>query len=128
MVDDMVMRSVYLRPDEDAGLRDLAHDLEVTKSDLIRSAISLKLAEWLASNDRQRLLDEVAFGRRDEEAIRSGPRRRRRSADTDRRLAARLARKVRTASDTRTRSMVPGSPDPSPMRKHSRVKELDPVS
>jgi hypothetical protein len=74
MAEDMVMRSVYLRPSEDAELRQLAHDLEVTKSDLIRSAISLKLQEWLKSNDRERILKEVEHGRRDEAAIRSGRR------------------------------------------------------
>ena len=77
MIDDMVMRSVYLRPAEDAQLRDLAHKLSVTKSDLIRSAISVKLVEWLQSNDADRILEEIAHGRRDEAAIRSGRRGRR---------------------------------------------------
>ncbi len=79
MVDDMVMRSVYLRPAEDAQLRQLAHELNVTKSDLIRSAISVKLLEWLRSNDRTEILKDVEHGRRDEAAIRSGRRGRRRA-------------------------------------------------
>ncbi len=51
MVDDMVMRSVYLWPKQDSQLRQLAHELNVSKSDLIRSAISIKLRDWLESND-----------------------------------------------------------------------------
>jgi hypothetical protein len=74
MVEDMVMRSVYLRPAQDAELRDLAHRLNVTKSDLIRSAISVKLFEWLQTNDCDSILAEVELGRRDEAAIRSGRR------------------------------------------------------
>jgi len=77
MVDDMVMRSVYFRPAEDAQLRQLAHDLNVTKSDLIRAAASLKLEEWLESDDRERILEDVERGRRDEDAVRSGRRGRR---------------------------------------------------
>ncbi|HEV7290465.1 hypothetical protein [Sphingomonas sp.] len=74
------MRSVYLRPAEDAQLRQLAHELNVTKSDLIRSAISVKLLQWLRSNDRNEILKDVEHGRRDEAAIRSGRRSRRRGA------------------------------------------------
>src|SRR3546814_16767638 len=60
MAEDMVMRSVYVRPGEDADLRQLAHDFNVTKRDLIRSAIRLKLKEWLADNSGQKLLaDEI---------------------------------------------------------------------
>jgi hypothetical protein len=77
MIDDMVMRSVYLRPAEDTQLRDLAHKLNVTKSDLIRSAISVKLIEWLQSNDADAILRDIEHGRRDEAAIRSGRRGRR---------------------------------------------------
>ena len=35
MVHEMILRSVYLRPSEDGQLRQLAHELNVTKSDLI---------------------------------------------------------------------------------------------
>lgn len=77
MTEDMVMRSVYLRPAEDAQLRQLAHELDVTKSDLIRSAIAVKLLEWLKSNDREKILADVEHGRRDEDAVRSGRRGRR---------------------------------------------------
>src|SRR3546814_6445946 len=55
-----VMRSVYVRPGEDADLRQLAHDFNVTKRDLIRSAIRLKLKEWLADNSGQKLLADVS--------------------------------------------------------------------
>ncbi len=65
MAEDMVMRSVYVRPREDAELRQLAHDYNVTKSDLIRSAIRLKLGEWLADNSGKKLLEDVASGLRE---------------------------------------------------------------
>lgn len=65
MVDDFVMRSVYLRPSEDTQLRQLAHDLNVTKSDLIRSAISVKLREWLKSNSRELVSRDLESGRRE---------------------------------------------------------------
>ncbi len=63
MSDEMVMRSVYLRPAEDSQLRQLAHDLNVTKSDLIRSAISVKLHDWLGSNSKELVLQDLTFGR-----------------------------------------------------------------
>src|SRR3546814_20485061 len=46
-------------------LRQLAHDFNVTKSDLIRSAIRLKLKEWLADNSGQKLLADVRAGLRE---------------------------------------------------------------
>jgi hypothetical protein len=64
MVQDMVMRSVYLRPEEDAQLRQLAFEIEVTKSDLIRSAIGVKLVEWLESGDRELIMRDLEKGRR----------------------------------------------------------------
>jgi hypothetical protein len=76
MSDDMVMRSVYLRPLQDTQLRNLAHELGTTKSDLIRSAISIKLLEWLRTNDADSIRADIELGRRDEAAIRSGRRRR----------------------------------------------------
>ncbi|MDR6827694.1 Arc/MetJ-type ribon-helix-helix transcriptional regulator [Bosea sp. BE271] len=69
--EDMVMRSVYLRPSEDMKLRQLAHDLSmahsvnVTKSDLIRSAISMKLQEWLESDKRELNIADLV-GRREQ--------------------------------------------------------------
>ena len=62
---DLVMRSVYLKPGEDSQLRQLAHELNVTKSDLIRSAIGVKLREWLDSNDRDLILKDLTFGVRE---------------------------------------------------------------
>lgn len=78
MVDDLVMRSVYLRHSEDAQLRQLAHNLNVTKSDLIRAAIGAKLEDWFGSPERERILREVERGRPDA-TTRSG--RRERTAD-----------------------------------------------
>jgi hypothetical protein len=66
MSEELVMRSVYLRPTEDSQLRQLAHEFKVTKSDLIRSAISVKLKEWLQSEGSVDLiLHDLTFGRRD---------------------------------------------------------------
>ena len=64
MIEDMVMRSVYLRPTEDNQLRQLAHELKVSKSDLIRSAISVKLQEWLRSGGKELVMRDLKFGRR----------------------------------------------------------------
>lgn len=82
MSDEMVMRSVYLRPLQDAQLRNLAHELGTTKSDLIRSAISIKLLEWLRTNDADAIRRDIEHGRRDESAVRSGRRRRQAGAAT----------------------------------------------
>ena len=57
--EDLVMRSVYLRPTEDSKLRQLAHELNVSKSDLIRSAISVKLREWLTSSSDKGVLRDL---------------------------------------------------------------------
>ena len=65
MADDMVMRSVYLRPNEDTELKRLAHTFDFTKSDLIRAAISLKLAEWRMDNSGEAFLRDVEAGLRD---------------------------------------------------------------
>jgi hypothetical protein len=65
MADDMVMRSIYVRPLEDAQLRQLAHNLNVTKSDLIRSAIRIKLSEWLGDNSGKKALKDVREGLRE---------------------------------------------------------------
>lgn len=64
MRDDMVMRSVYLRPDEDSALRQLAFEIQVTKSDLIRSAISAKLVDWLEGEDEDLIRRDLELGRR----------------------------------------------------------------
>lgn len=64
MSEEMVMRSVYLRPSEDGGLRRLAFDHHVTKSDLIRSAISAKLKEWMNDPTQKAILRDLELGRR----------------------------------------------------------------
>jgi hypothetical protein len=71
MYEDMVMRSVYLRPSEDSQLRQLAHELNVTKSDLIRSAISVKLQEWLEASSDELVLHDLESGKRDSAAERA---------------------------------------------------------
>lgn len=70
MADDMVMRSVYVRPLEDAQLRQLARTLDVSKSDLIRSAISLKLKDWLSDNSGESVRTDLKAGLRDTSAQR----------------------------------------------------------
>lgn len=65
-MEDMVMRSVFLRSSEDGLLRQLAHELHVTKSDLIRSAIGVKLREWLDSKDTALVMRDLAIGRREQ--------------------------------------------------------------
>ncbi len=71
MPNEMVMRSVYLRPEEDAALRQLAFEIEVTKSDLIRSAISAKLEQWLQSDSTELVLRDVELGKRPSRADRA---------------------------------------------------------
>lgn len=64
MAEDMVMRSIYLKPSDDTELRQLAHDKRVTKNDLIRSAIIAKLKEWRDANSDETLEADLALGRR----------------------------------------------------------------
>ena len=58
---DLVLRSAYLRLSDDILLRKLAHDLSVTKSDLIRAAIHVKLEDWRSANDPDAVLRDLAF-------------------------------------------------------------------
>lgn len=104
MIDDneMVMRSVYLWPAQDSELRQLAHELNVTKSDLIRSAIGVKLREWLEAGDPQAVKRDLEVGRRDASAARTGRTRSDRSA-LARREAAERTSKNETASVKRTK-------------------------
>ncbi len=60
-MDDLVLRSAYLRLSDDMLLRKLAHDLNVTKSDLIRAAIHVKLEDWRSANDPDAVLRDLAF-------------------------------------------------------------------
>jgi len=62
MEDGLVMRSVYLRLSEDGLLRQLAYDLKVTKSDLIRAAISIKLRQWRESKSQTLVLKDLKSG------------------------------------------------------------------
>jgi hypothetical protein len=58
VVENKVMRSVYLDVSEDADLRQLAFTLNITKSDLIRSAIRSRLVQW-RTMPAQEILAEV---------------------------------------------------------------------
>ena len=58
MVNELIMRSVYLTHKEDAALRQLALRLNVTKSDLIRTAVCAKIDEWFDLPDQTRKLKE----------------------------------------------------------------------
>lgn len=64
MASEMVMRSVYLRPQDDTQLRQLAHEKNVSKNDLIRSAVSAKLKEWGEANNDERFQEDLSLGRR----------------------------------------------------------------
>lgn len=59
MADDLVMRSLYLGVKEDSDLRQLAHELRVSKSELMRSAISAKLEAWLAANSAELIMEDL---------------------------------------------------------------------
>jgi len=45
------MRSVNLVRAQDDALRQIAHDRRVSKNDLVRAAIALKLEEWARSSE-----------------------------------------------------------------------------
>ncbi|MNW17906.1 Ribbon-helix-helix protein, copG family [compost metagenome] len=62
---DMVMRSIYLRPEEDGRLRQLAHELRVSKADLIRSAVASKLQEWTSQGGDAILELDLKTGKRE---------------------------------------------------------------
>lgn len=53
------MRSIYLEPSVDARLRQLAFELKVTKSALIRAAVTGRLADW-SKMDPRAILAEIA--------------------------------------------------------------------
>lgn len=64
-LDELVMRSVYLPSSADSKLRELAFRLNVTKSDLVRSAIEEKLQDWAKlSNDPGQILKKLNLGPR----------------------------------------------------------------
>jgi predicted transcriptional regulator len=113
MVNEMVLRSVYLRPSEDSQLRQLAHELNVTKSDLIRSAISVKLRDWLDADD-EAIRKDVEHGKRNEAAVRSG-----RTRVT--------AIKPNKPKDPPTRSPGKNTPEPKAGKEKNHEKGLAPT-
>jgi len=64
MAVEMVMRSVYLRPEDDTALKELAFSKNVSKNDLIRSAVAAKLQEWRKNNSDDGLKRDLALGQR----------------------------------------------------------------
>jgi Arc/MetJ-type ribon-helix-helix transcriptional regulator len=64
-MDDLILRSAYMRRTDDLLLRTLAHDLNVSKSDLIRAAIRLKLDDWRATENQDAVRKDIAVGLRD---------------------------------------------------------------
>lgn len=131
MANDMVMRSVYLRPEEDAQLRQLAFHLQVTKSDLIRSAISTKLVEWLKSGDPELVFRDLEHGRRPTAAERAQargdaaeprPATEERVAEPVMRGAAgegRVSRGAATTDSPPKRERASGSPARARQREHA---------
>lgn len=85
MEDEMVMRSIYLRLSDDGRLRQIAHEMHLTKSDLIRTAVALKLAEWEGAGGQDAIRRDLAaangggrdqgYGRIEPMPSRSGTRR-----------------------------------------------------
>lgn len=65
MAENLVMRSIYLPETVDAELRQLAHEHNVSKSDLVRAAVRLKLKEWREDNTKAKLSKDVAAGLRE---------------------------------------------------------------
>ncbi len=64
MAGEMVMRSVYLRPEDDTALKELAYKKNVSKNDLIRSAVAAKLEDWRKNNSDEVLKRDLALGQR----------------------------------------------------------------
>lgn len=62
--EDLVMRSVFLRVQDDNALRQLAHEKRVSKNELIRSAVAAKLQEWRAENSAAALDHDLELARR----------------------------------------------------------------
>lgn len=51
MSDGMVMRSIWLRPEDDTRLKELAWKKNVSRNDLIRAAVAAKIEEWATLDD-----------------------------------------------------------------------------
>lgn len=64
MADDLVMRSFYLSAKEDMRLRNLAFQLDVTKSDLVRAAIGKNLEIWREMNDPDAIFEDIKLGQK----------------------------------------------------------------
>lgn len=64
MPDVMIMRSVYLRPQDDTALRQLAFEKNVSKNDLIRAALVSKLSDWEQAENDDKFNDDLSLGRR----------------------------------------------------------------
>ena len=45
------MRSVWLRPEDDTRLKELAWKKNVSRNDLIRAAVTAKIEEWAIRDD-----------------------------------------------------------------------------
>lgn len=115
---ELVMRSVYLDPMEDSQLRQLAFELDVTKSDLIRSAVGIKLREWLQSNSREQVLNDLQVGQRDRT---KGAAAKRAQQDFDGEtaaapVAAAKAKKPRSMPDSGAAAVPAPAPAPAPAR------------
>jgi hypothetical protein len=59
MSNRLIMRSVYLRESEDAELRQIAYEINRTKSDLIRAAITNNLETWRKLNDPGAIAEHI---------------------------------------------------------------------
>jgi predicted DNA-binding protein len=64
MAEDLVMRSFYLSAKEDTRLRNLAFQLDLSKSDLVREAIRQNLEKWREINDPDAIFRDIKLGQK----------------------------------------------------------------
>ncbi len=61
MAGEIVMRSVFLRPEDDTALKELACRMNVSKNDLVRLAVAEKLEEWQQADSDEVLQRDLAL-------------------------------------------------------------------
>jgi hypothetical protein len=64
MSNELVLRSFYVPASDDTDLRQLAFELNIPKSDLVRAAIASKLETWRKLNDREAIFKDIKLGDR----------------------------------------------------------------
>lgn len=64
MAGEIVMRSVFLRPEDDTTLKELAYRMNVSKNDLARLAVAEKLEEWRQDDSDEVLQRDLALAKK----------------------------------------------------------------